>query len=255
MKITITQWVMVSFFLSSFLYLFRFLMLSAWGLLIYCSTICFHLLLHSQPLKKLCTFFIFLNSTDSSDRPWPVDPVAPALSTEFVDWLTLYVTGLHSFFKAHSWKILCKKILIIYSVLIFKFINKLYYIRFNLYDLFSYAVRQRYNMIYLYFSFTSEKDLINPLRCKMHIISRILPESKRKKRGVGDFHIIFLKDDKQCKLLIKFEKKNSNVTDFNVRLRWIWHEFLKDLRVFLLQITFDVNLKRSWNFSRSSANG
>lgn len=46
--------------------LFLLRILSACGLLMYCSTICFHLLRHSQPLKKLWTFFIFLNSWESS---------------------------------------------------------------------------------------------------------------------------------------------------------------------------------------------
>lgn len=45
--------------------LFLFRMLSAWGLLMYCSTICFHRLLHSQPLKKLCTFLILRISIES----------------------------------------------------------------------------------------------------------------------------------------------------------------------------------------------
>lgn len=45
--------------------LFLLRMLSAWGLLMYCSTICFHRLLHNHPLKKLCTFLILRISMES----------------------------------------------------------------------------------------------------------------------------------------------------------------------------------------------
>ena len=45
--------------------LFLFLMLSAWGDLMYSSTICFQRRRHSQPRKKLWTFLIFLSSMES----------------------------------------------------------------------------------------------------------------------------------------------------------------------------------------------
>ncbi len=41
-------------------------MLSACGLLMYCSTICFHLRRHNQPRKKLWTFLIFCNCISST---------------------------------------------------------------------------------------------------------------------------------------------------------------------------------------------
>lgn len=85
--------------------LFRFLMLSAWGLLMYCSTICFQRLRQSHPLKKLCTFLIFLNSIESCSTwvngPDTVDVDVPWFDVKLlVDWWV--GIGFHSFFKANN---------------------------------------------------------------------------------------------------------------------------------------------------------
>lgn len=97
-------------------YLFRFLMLSACGLLMYCSTICFHRRRHSQPLKKLCTFLILRSSTDSSWVRWGAAPVevvgmdgsveesAAASSSLLTLSAEFWADGIgrHSFFSAHN---------------------------------------------------------------------------------------------------------------------------------------------------------
>jgi hypothetical protein len=91
-------------------YLFRLRMLSAWGDLMYCSTICFQRLRQSQPLKKLCTFLIFRSSSVSWQLVAVDAPEPPALAWEFRPLVRLALvlyegTGRHSFFRAHSWNI------------------------------------------------------------------------------------------------------------------------------------------------------
>lgn len=66
---------------NKILYLFLLRILSACGLLIYCSTICFHLRRQSQPRKKLCTFFIFSISVEPSATP--LNPAAIPLPCTF----------------------------------------------------------------------------------------------------------------------------------------------------------------------------
>lgn len=99
-------------------YLFRLRMLSACGLLMYCSTICFQRRRHSQPLKKLWTFLIFCISIEPSVMPRnAVSPEPCALSPNCWDpmyklavpWdMVLWkhgrytgVTGRMSFFREH----------------------------------------------------------------------------------------------------------------------------------------------------------
>ena len=100
-------------------YLFRLRILSAWGLLMYCSTICFQRLRHSHPLKKLWTFLIFcisislISSNDVTTESCPAVPKKDSdmyklpVSWDIVLWtlgLLVYdeVVNLNSFFKAHN---------------------------------------------------------------------------------------------------------------------------------------------------------
>lgn len=74
--------------------LFRFLMLSAWGDLMYSSTICFHRLRHSQPRKKLWTFLIFRSSTESSAVSHRPDRLAASLMTALSACCSLRLLGM-----------------------------------------------------------------------------------------------------------------------------------------------------------------
>lgn len=65
--------------------LFRFLILSACGDLMYSSTICFHRRRHNHPRKKLWTFLIFLSSIESSTDSHKPDKFAASLMAEFSD--------------------------------------------------------------------------------------------------------------------------------------------------------------------------
>ena len=107
-------------------YQFLFLIDSAWGDLMYSSTICFHLRLQSQPLKKLCTFLILamsgsLQSSSNEDvrllrlsnlappvaQPLLLGPVLPPPPPLPLSWDCLELMWgsiLHSFFRANSCK-------------------------------------------------------------------------------------------------------------------------------------------------------
>ena len=115
-------------------YLFRLRILSACGLLMYCSTICFHRRRQSQPRKKLWTFLIFCISLLFSAIPRKLlcsmesgsgiacmllatSPVAEVctklLLIVCVYWYALrpedpqalVMLGRSSFFKAHSCRV------------------------------------------------------------------------------------------------------------------------------------------------------
>lgn len=105
-------------------YLFRLRILSACGLLMYCSTICFQRRRHSQPLKKLWTFLTFCISIEPSEmsrnpgakppEQWAPPPYGWIVLYELpVPWdIVLWTAGrlayigitegLSSFFRAHS---------------------------------------------------------------------------------------------------------------------------------------------------------
>lgn len=105
-------------------YLFRLRMLSACGLLMYCSTICFQRRRHSQPLKKLWTFLTFCISIEPSvmsrnpgakqTEPWMMLPYGWNVLYKLpVPWdMVLWTAGrlayigttegLSSFFRAHN---------------------------------------------------------------------------------------------------------------------------------------------------------
>lgn len=81
----------------------------------YCSTICFHRLRHSQPLKKLCTFLILRISIES----WTLNVVGSENVKLSLDCLREYVptpasndpvvdppydvNGLSSFFNVNTY--------------------------------------------------------------------------------------------------------------------------------------------------------
>ena len=58
-------------------------MLSAWGELIYCSTICFQRRRHSQPRKKLWTFFILAMSGSSFSLSYSDGKLRCGMDDEF----------------------------------------------------------------------------------------------------------------------------------------------------------------------------
>ena len=83
------------------MYLFLFLMFSAWGELMYSETICFHLLRHNHPLKKDWTFLILRISSESSSRDkllWGVS-LHPFLS-EHNSALSFFISIVNS---SHCW--------------------------------------------------------------------------------------------------------------------------------------------------------
>lgn len=111
-------------------YLFRLRILSACGLLIYCSTICFQRRRHSQPLKKLWTFLIFCISIEPSAIPCNPGASAYASWAPPKHWVPQYklpvpwdivlwtpgrlrntgvMEGLSSFFRAHNYNITITK--------------------------------------------------------------------------------------------------------------------------------------------------